>query len=209
MITFDHLAVTAPDLQAGTGHVRAQTGLTLPVGGEHPQMATHNRITRFSDDTYLEIITPNPAALAPNRPRWFNLDTVTRPGLSAWIVRTDDIGRCIATAATLGIDLGQAVPLQRGDLRWRFSLRDDGSIPLNGAAPLVIQWDTDGPHPAANMPDAGLRLDQLTITTPQADKLRALLSALGMSNLPKINTGAAVELAATLALPDGRKATLT
>jgi hypothetical protein len=209
MISFDHLAVTAPTLQTGADHVQAQTGVSLPMGGEHPQMGTHNRITRFSDNTYLEIITPDPAAKAPPRPRWFNLDTVTQPGLSAWIVRTDDIDACIAKAAETGIDTGRATPLKRGSLNWRFSLRDDGSLPLDGAAPLIIQWDTPGPHPAGNMPDLGLRLDRLSITTPHADELRALLVLLGMSDLPEITKGDAVHLTATLILPNGSKATLT
>ncbi len=209
MITFDHLAVTAPTLQAGADHVQAQTGVILPMGGEHPQMGTHNRIARFGTDSYLEIITPNPAAKPPARPRWFNLDKVTRPALSAWIVRTNDIDGCIAKAAELGIDMGRATPLKRGALNWRFSLRDDGSIPLEGAAPLIIQWDTPGPHPAGNMPDLGLRLHRLSITTPHADELRALLAGLGMSDLPEITKGDAFHMAARLVLPDGKEATLT
>ena len=209
MITFDHLAVTAPDLQSGITHVQTQTGLTLPKGGEHPQMATHNAITRFSDDTYLEIITPNPEAKAPTRPRWFDLDTVTQPALNAWILRTDDIDGCLARAKALGFDLGTATALKRGNLEWRFSLTDDGKIPLGGAAPLIIQWDSAGPHPASNMADLGLRLHKIQITTPKATELTTLLAYLGLETPPEIIQGDTTMIRATLGLPNGREAILS
>jgi len=209
MITFDHIAVTAPSLPLGLIHVQAQTGIVLPKGGEHPQMATHNAICRFTDNTYLEIITPNPAAQAPARPRWFNLDNITHSGLSAWILRTDDIERCIALAAEIGIDLGTAMPLKRDTLHWRFSLRDDGSIPLGGSAPLIIQWDNKGPHPASNMPDLGMSLKQLTITTPKAAELRALLKCLGLETPPEVIQGDTTKISAALTLPNGGEAILS
>ncbi|MBV1865908.1 MAG: VOC family protein [Rhodobacteraceae bacterium] len=209
MITFDHLAVTAPSLPLGLIHVQAQTGLVLPKGGEHPQMATHNAICRFSDSTYLEIITPNPEAEAPAHPRWFNLDHVTHSGLSAWIVRTDDIERCIARAAEIGINLGSATALKRDRLQWRFSLRDDGTVPLGGAAPLIIQWDTKGSHPASNMPDLGMELTKLHITTPRAKELHALLDCLGMENPPEITQGEHTKITASLSLPRSKEALLT
>lgn len=209
MITFDHLAVTAPSLPLGLIHVQAQTGLVLPKGGEHPQMATHNAVCKFTDNTYLEIITPNPAAQAPARPRWFDLDNTTHSGLSAWILRTDDIEGCIARAAEIGIELGTATALKRDSLRWQFSLRDNGTVPLGGAAPLIIQWDSAGPHPARKMPDLGMTLEQLTITTPKAKELRALLDCLGLETLPEIIQGDTINISATLALPNGREAILS
>ena len=209
MIALDHIAVTAPQLELGIKHVLDQTGLTLPKGGQHVQMATHNALCRFSDDTYFEIITPDQAANPPTRPRWFDLDTVSRPGLSAWILRTDDIDRCIALAAEMGIDLGSATPFKRDALRWQFSLRDDGSIPLRGAAPLIIQWQGNDAHPAGNMADLGVGLKQLQIATPEHGQLRALLERLGMENLPEIIHGDRVKITATLTLADGREAILT
>ena len=209
MITFDHIAVTALSLAEGAAHVHAATGLTLPKGGEHPQMGTHNLLTTFGDDSYFEIITQNPTAPAPDRPRWFGLDKPPEaPHLAAWLLRTDDIERDIAAAATVGVDLGRATPLKRDALRWRFSLRDDGALPLDGAAPVLIQWDTEGPHPSRNMTDLGLRLDSLLVETPHTEQLTALLDVLGLQQQPRLHKSDLTRLTAHLTLPDGKKAVL-
>lgn len=211
MITFDHIAIAAPSLTEGADYVRARTGLTFPKGGEHPDMGTHNLLTALGPDTFAEIIAINPNAPAPDRPRWFGLDDPTEqdqfPRLQAWLLRTDDIEGCIKRAAELGIDLGRATPFRRDALRWRFAVTDDGSIPLDGAAPLLLQWDIGGPHPASRMADLGLRVDTLTIETPHAARLDALLDALGLIDRPNIQKAVETRITAQLSTPNG-KATL-
>ncbi|MFT7058852.1 MAG: hypothetical protein ACJASV_001357, partial [Pseudorhodobacter sp.] len=73
MLRLDHIAVAANTLAEGTAWVEAQLGVTLAPGGQHPLMATHNRLLGLADD-YLEVITINPDAPAPPHPRWFDLD---------------------------------------------------------------------------------------------------------------------------------------
>jgi hypothetical protein len=211
MITFDHIAIAAPSLDAGADYIRNLTGLTFPKGGEHPDMATHNLVTALGPDSFAEVIAINPNAPAPDRPRWFGLDDPTSqaklPCLQAWLLRTDDIDGCIAKAAKLGIDLGHATPFRRDALRWRFAVTDDGAIPLGGAAPLLLQWDNADPHPAASMTDLGLRMDALTIETPHAARLTALLDALGLQTRPDIIQAAGTKITAQVSTPNG-KATL-
>jgi hypothetical protein len=55
----------------------------------------------------------------------------------------------------------------------------DGRPPLSGAAPVLIQRSGNG-HPAAALTDAGLRLRQLRIEHPDAEKVRALLLRIGL-----------------------------
>ena len=207
MTTFDHIAIAAPTLTEGTTYFHAATGLDMPQGGEHPDMGTHNCLTALGPDTFAEVIAINPDAPAPNRPRWFNLDHVTGPHI-AWLLRTDDIDGCIASAAAIGIDLGRPVPLKRGDLRWRFTVRDDGTIPLDGTAPLILQWDSAGPHPATRMTDLGLRMDSLAIETPHADKLEKLLNTLNLQGMPEITHSQSPKTRVTLKAPDGKRAEL-
>jgi len=209
MITFDHIAIAASSLEEGAAYVRNLTGLTFPAGGEHPDMGTHNLLTAIGPDTFAEIIAINPDAPAPNRPRWFALDNPAAqakfPCLQAWLLRTDDIDGCIAKAAEIGIDLGRATPFRRNALRWRFTVTDDGEIPLGGAAPLLLQWDETGPHhPAANMTDLGLRMDALTIETPHAGQLAALLDALDLKDRPTIKQATNTKITATLSTPTGK-----
>ncbi len=209
MIIFDHIAIAAPSLAEGAAYMYNLTSLTFPKGGEHPDMGTHNLVTALGPDTFAEVISINPDATAPNRPRWFALDNPTEqskfPCTQAWLLRTDDIDGCIAKAAKLGIDLGRAAPFKRDALRWRFTVTDDGSIPLDGAAPLLLQWDKTGPnHPASRMADLGLRMDALSIHTPHANELNALLETLGLQELPEIRQSQTTKINAVFSTPADR-----
>lgn len=197
MITFDHIGIAAPSLAEGAAYFQTATGLDMPKGGEHPLMSTHNHLTALGPDTFAEIIAINPDAPAIARPRWFNLDNTTEPQI-AWLLRTDDIEGCITKAADIGIDLGRALNLERDHLKWRFTVRDDGTVPLNGAAPLLLQWDTEGPHPASGMVDLGLRLKSIAITTPHATQLHKLLDTLGLKDKPEIINAATHSVRVTL-----------
>jgi hypothetical protein len=209
MITFDHIAIAAPTLAEGAAYMRNLTGLTFPKGGAHPDMGTHNLVTALGPDTFAEVIAINLDATPPNRPRWFELDNPVAqakfPCTQAWLLRTDDIDGCIRKAATLGIDLGTATPFRRDALRWRFAVTADGSIPLDGAAPLLLQWDETGPqHPASRMADLGLRMDTLTIDTPDADRLTTLLETLGLQDLPEIRQATTTKINAVFSTPADR-----
>lgn len=210
MIAFDHIAIAAPTLASGAAHLNAATGITPAMGGEHPLMGTHNMLTSLGPDTFAEVIAINPDAPKPVHKRWFDLDNpnLISPRLHAWLLRTDDIEGAIDTAAALGIDMGEPVALTRGDLKWRFTVRKDGKIPLNGIAPLILQWDTDGPHPASRMTDQGLRLNSLSIFTPHADQLTKLLTALGLKDLPTITQFETPRLTAHLSI-NGKQVALS
>jgi hypothetical protein len=166
---FDHLAVVAPSLDAGAAHLRQATGIALPPGGRHAAMATWNRVGALTASEYLEVIAPDPAAPPPGRPRWFGLDAPGQARLAAWIVRVPDLDAAIAAAPW---SAGAPVALTRGDLRWRFALCADGSLPMAGAAPLLIEWQT-APHPAGRMASTGHRLDRLAVSCPDPDPLAA------------------------------------
>lgn len=170
----DHLAVSAGTLDQGVEYVQDLLGVSLAAGGEHAKMGTHNRLLSLGPDIYLEVIAVNPDASAPDRPRWFDIDTFTgAPRLTNWIVQTDDMA---ATLAALPKGTGIPMDLQRGDLRWQMAIPADGKLPFDGAHPAVISWA--GPHPAARLPDQDCRLEGLEIAHPKADELQALLSPL-------------------------------
>jgi hypothetical protein len=82
----------SPSLEVGVEYVRQTLGVSPQVGGEHPRMGTHNCLLKLGEKFYLEVISINPNAPRPNRPRWFQLDK-PEPSirLATWIARTDDI----------------------------------------------------------------------------------------------------------------------
>lgn len=173
----DHITVTAFSLEAGAAFVTQALGVTPQVGGEHPRMATHNLLLRLGDTSFLEVIAPNPAAQAPSRPRWFALDRLTPqspPALSTWVVRTSSIHTAVTTASE---PLGNIEPMSRGSLQWIITIPADGSVPLDGTAPALIEWQTDN-HPASKLDNQGLSLIKLEIIHPNPTRVSQLLTSL-------------------------------
>lgn len=152
----DHLVVTAPSLASGAAYIREQLGVEMQPGGTHPAMGTHNLLLKLDDSTYLEVLAVDPDMTAPGRPRWFDLDRVTAPGLATWVARVDDIH---AAASVLGITERDIKPMSRGALKWLITIPDDGSL---SKLPILIQWLNE-PHPATHLPDAGCFLAKLDV----------------------------------------------
>ena len=80
----DHLVVTAASREAGMAWVEAALGVPLQIGGDHTSMGTHNALLRLGDDQYLQVISIDPTATAPDRPRWFELDRVDPDPPHVW-----------------------------------------------------------------------------------------------------------------------------
>ncbi|MGB2683263.1 MAG: VOC family protein [Candidatus Competibacter sp.] len=173
----DHLVVTAPSLDAGAAWVRQALGVSPQPGGEHPRMGTHNRLLRLGDELYLEVIAINPAAPAPTRPRWFALDRLgsdAAPALSAWVVRTSNIQAAVSVCSE---PIGAVEAMSRGALDWFITLSADGSAPLGGIGPALIEWRT-APHPASKLQEQGLSLAKLELAHPEPERVSRLLTSL-------------------------------
>lgn len=200
----DHLVVTAPTLEAGVNYVEGLLGVAPTVGGEHASMGTHNRVLKLGAGTYLEVIAVNPAAPAPNRPRWFELDeeeTNLVPRLATWVVRTSDIKAALAASPVVS---GYATPMSRGEYNWTITIPRNGSLPLQGVAPTMIQWKDV--HPAAAMPETGCSLVRVEGFHPRAPKVREMLAAIGFEgefSVTSISAGEAPYLVAQVLTPSG------
>ena len=170
----DHITVTSPSLDKGAEFVRQTLGVEPQPGGEHPRMGTHNLLLRLGDSLYLEVISPNSKVPRPERPRWFGLDSM--PSLSAWVVRTTDIREA---ASLCNEPLGTIEPMRRGAFSWLISVPADGSVPLDGVGPALIEWHT-GIHPAAALPDFGLSLVRLDLFHSDPARVSRLLFSIDL-----------------------------
>jgi hypothetical protein len=98
--------------------------------------------------------------------------------------------------------------MSRGALNWLITIPADGSVPLAGGAPALIEWQT-AIHPAAKLEDKGLSLASLEIIHPDPDRLCRLLSSLQLdapvSVLPAPSVAAA-RLIAHINTPQGPRA---
>jgi hypothetical protein len=203
----DHITITAPSLEAGSKLVQQTLGVALQTGGEHPRMGTHNLLLRLGDALFLEVISPNPDAPPPGRPRWFGLDDLrpdSMPALSTWVARTADIRSSVSTSSE---SLGSIEPMSRGMLNWLITIPADGTIPLNGVAPALIEWHTEI-HPATRLQDHGLSLAGLEIFHPEPERISRLLASMEMdgplSVLP-LSGGEAPYLVAHINTPQGMR----
>ena len=70
---------------------------------------------------------------------------------------------------------GELLALSRGRFAWTLTVPEDGSLPLGGVLPSLIDWRTERPH--RSLPEVGTSLLSLTLLTPQPDALLAALEA--------------------------------
>ncbi len=177
----DHIVITVPSLAAGVEYLSQTLGVDPQLGGEHPRMGTHNYFVKLGEQLYLEVISINPHAPPPGRPRWFGLDRPDAnraPQLTTWVARTDDIR---AAASASPVPLGNVEPMSRGNLNWLITIAQDGSVPLNGIAPSLIQWPPDT-HPTNTLDDLGCSLLRLEGFHPDPDKVSGVLRAIGFQD---------------------------
>ncbi len=199
MLKLDHIAIACEDLAAGRAQLETVLGVPLEPGGRHERFGTHNLLLGLWGGLYLELIAIDPAASAPDGPRWFDLDAFrgeTRP--VAWICAAPSLDAAIAN---FPVDPGRPNALSRGDLRWRMAVPEDGRLPFDTLFPALIEWQ-DGAHPASHLPDRGCAMDQLIVRHPQAQALAEMLSDHLDDDRVTFDQGAPA-LSVTIATPRG------
>ncbi len=172
MLQLDHIAVLGETLDEAATHAELALGQPLQPGGRHEAFGTHNRVLGLDPEIYLEAISRDPAAPPPACARWFGLDHFAGPArLDKWICRVDDLDRALEVLPMAG----RAVDLERGTLRWRMSVPEDGLLPFDGLFPALIEWQSDVP-PGKALPPSGCSLRELTVAHPDAAGLSDLLT---------------------------------
>jgi hypothetical protein len=175
------------------------------VGGAHPRMGTHNYFLRLGETIYLEIIAVDPQSAPPGRRRWFGLDELpaeASPRLATWVVGTNDVS---AAAVASPVNLGVVEPMSRGRFNWQMTIAPDGSLPLGGVAPTLIEWP-GGIHPTNTMPDMGCSLERLEGFHPESERVRGVLNCIGFQgdfSVSPLLTGDPPYLVAHIKTPTG------
>lgn len=188
----DHLIYAAPDLSSGIERIEAALGIRPGRGGQHPDYGTRNALLALGEETYLEIIAPDPDPPAPDRPRPFGIDALQAPFLATWVAKRTNLDRLAKDAATDGVQLGEVMEGGRCQpdgtfLSWRIT---DPHMPReDGLIPFFIDWGVT-PHPASTAPK-GAELLELRAEHPEPDRLSGLLAKLGLE-LPVTRGGPAL-----------------
>ncbi len=201
MLSLDHLAVAARDLDEGRAAVETALGVRLQPGGKHARFGTHNLLLGLEDGMYLEVIAIDLEGPGPEGARWFDLDRFdAAPKLQTWICRCDDLGDALVRYP----QAGEPVSLARGDLRWRMAVPRDGRLPFGGVFPALMQWQGDA-HPAERLTASGCALARLVVRHPEAGRLADLLGPDLRDDRVVFERGAA-GLRAEISTPGGLRA---
>ena len=209
MLKLDHITVIAPTLIEGVSHVRSCLDLDVPFGTRHDYMGTHNHRLQLGRSVYLEIVALDPDGTNPGRPRWFGLDNQERVRsdwnegrrLRGWVANTTAIESVVGTRRSI---FGDAVPLPAAKPTFAFAIPRDGSLPLDGAAPSIIDHRGE-PTSMDEIPDLGARLRSLTLEHPEPNAIEALYGDLSIDHPPAIVQGPKVRYRARIETPTGVK----
>jgi hypothetical protein len=207
MLKLDHLTVIAPTLSDGVAHVRDCLDLDVPFGQRHSYMGTYNHLLQLGDMVYLEVIALDPDAQPPARARWFGLDNKKAiiadweagRRLRGWVARTDAMDFVLAGRESI---FGRKIALPWTNSSFDFAIPDDGSLPLDGAVPSII--DRRGKaRSMANIVDLGARLRSFSLQHPDAPSLSQRYRTLDIDRPPAIVQGADLRYRAQIETPAG------
>jgi len=209
MLRLDHITVIAPTLAEGVSHVRDCLGIDVPFGTHHRYMGTHNHRLQLGGSVYLEIVARDPMGTDPGRARWFGLDDQNKVAsdwsegrrLRGWVANTDNLASVLSRYPAI---FGEEVPLPPKEPAFGFSIPGDGTLPLHGAAPSIIDHRGD-PTSMADIPDLGARLRSWTLEHPEPAVIAAFLDTLSIDRPPKIIQGPDIRYRAQIKTPKGMK----
>jgi len=175
-LSIDHLLIGSPDLNLGCEFLRQALGVRPVPGGVHPGKGTCNALLGLSNDTYIEVIAPDPLQPA-DLPMSEFLHRLESPGLMWWAARHDDLGmlaQCLDQVDTTVAEIQDGSRRMRDgrELAWRLLFVDDDE--LGATLPFFISWCEMEMHPGRNLPIVGV-LSSMRITHPKGARLRSLL----------------------------------
>jgi catechol 2,3-dioxygenase-like lactoylglutathione lyase family enzyme len=180
----DHLVLATPDLSATSHWLAKMTGADPVPGGRHEAQGTRNLLWGLGTSSYLELIAPDGGVPTAGR-RPFGLDERVAPGLASWCCRAEL--EAVADAAR-EVDLrvrGPVAMARRTDddrlIRWRCLFVSEPAPQSNSVLPFFIEWG-DTPHPCSSLP-AGLRLERFALEHPDTQRVRVVLTALGLADV--------------------------
>src|SRR5262245_16509530 len=102
----DHIVYAVPDLMKAVVDLEQRLGVRATPGGKHTGRGTHNALLSLSENSYLEIIGPDPDQPSPTMPRPFGIDTLTGPRLLTWLAKATNLDEQLKKARSLGYDMG-------------------------------------------------------------------------------------------------------
>jgi len=197
----DHIVFGCLNLEEGCNYISERTGITPAYGGVHEGRGTHNALLGLGDQTYLEIVAPDPAQASNEAPLWMNITPQYDLRIIGWAAKSDDLNKTVARAKLAQTRLGKIEAGSRkqsnGDLlSWHLTLPDfTHGI---GMIPFFVDWG-QSTHPASSLPQLG-QIEELSFSHSLPEKLSQHLAILE-TPLPCTLGRSAINL--SVRIPDG------
>lgn len=209
MLKFDNITVITPTLIEGVSHFQNCLGLEVPFGTRHEYMVTHNHRLQLGKSVSLAIVELDPNGVSPSRVRWFGLDNqeTVRSNwnesrrLRGWVASTGSKKAFVSTRCAI---FGDEVPLPVANPAFAFSIPEDGSLPLDGVAPSLIDHRSD-PNSMTEIPSLVACLRSLTLKHPDPAAIETLYRELSIDHPPAIVQGSKVRYRAKIETSAGLK----
>jgi hypothetical protein len=176
----DHLIYATPDLNITVAELERLLGVRASPGGQQPGRGTMNALISLGENSYLEIVGPDPKQPRPSQPPWW-LQDLKKPRIVAWAARGRDLESLRAKAVNNGVPLGEIISgnRQRPDgaiLTWRFT--SPRNPIADGVVPFFIDWGKSA-HPSRTSPH-GVKLVGLRAVHPDDRGVRDILRRLNI-----------------------------
>jgi hypothetical protein len=187
----DHIIYAAPRLESAISEIRGEYGIAPVPGGRHQGYGTRNALVGLGESMYLELVGIDVEQAVPARGRLFSLDETATPRYVSWCARAArPLAETVAVARSAGLDLGEIISMSRArpdDSVVSWTMTSPFADRAGGVLPFYIDWG-QAAHPASALPSA-LSLVSLTAVHPDADRIRAILDALGEHDV-RVEAGA-------------------
>ncbi len=183
MRIIDHIVYTVPNLEAAITDLEARLGVKPLIGGRHSTQGTKNALINLNDGAYLEVLAADDENTAILPPRWMGVDVLTRPQITRWALKSDDLTAdgTVLNEHDQALGHRKAGSRQRPDgsmLRWELILPT--SVPEVDILPFMVDWRASDIHPHKAMPNMGCSITEIQLLHPSPAGIEPVLRLLGV-----------------------------
>ena len=192
----DHIVWVVPDLEEGIDIFEDLTGVKAVIGGRHEAFGTMNALAGLGDGAYFEILTLDPNSKVEG-PRWMGANHITRPRITRWAIKTNDISNQAQYLSKHNPQMSQIREGQRtmtdgNVLSW--SLTMPLPEPMIEVVPFLLDWTRSAHHPSQRL-KADCSIIDLELYHSKPEKVSDVLESLGCrERLEKGDTRIALSL---------------
>ena len=180
----DHIVYTVPNLEEAVADLELRLGVKPIIGGRHPTQGTKNALVNLDNGAYLEILAADDENTDIAPPRWMGVDVLTRPRITRWAVKSDNLPADAAVLSAFDSGLGHTSAGSRrrpdgGTLRWELILPT--ALPEVDVLPFMVDWSESDIHPHEALPDVGCSVVEIRLSHPVPENIEPVLRKLGVA----------------------------